>query len=234
MASNTSLLLSISSISHQEAVLGFLHQTPDQQNPDLHFVNQEEEPLQIEDVRQLTTDMTRSPYQSPQSIFVILHIDTASLPAQNALLKSLEEPPAHVQIILTTNRPENVLATIQSRCILKKIETFASTEKSQEHTDFQSLLDELQGSRSTALTLSEKYKDRAEALQFLQQLASFLHQKNQQHPQTNSIQALRATVITQDFIEKNANVRLALEDLFFQFQSIFAKNAHSASPSHLA
>ena len=226
MSSNISLLLSLSqSQSHQDAVLKFLgRQTTAPQDPDLHFINQEDAPLQIEDVRQFTQEMVMRPYQSATSTFVIFQIDRASLPAQNALLKALEEPPEHVQIILTTSRPESVLATIQSRCLVKNLGQLGQLEQlGQENTGIKTMLDTLQNPSqsqySAAFALSEQYKDRTEATKMLQQLIIFLHRQNQEQPQPKHIQALKAALTTQDFLEKNGNVRLALEDLFFEFKN---------------
>lgn len=229
VSSHTSILLSIpQSQSQQDVALTFLGQDIANQNPDLHFVNQEETPLQIEDVRQLSQEMMLRPYQSETSTFVILQIDRASLPAQNALLKSLEEPPEHVQIILVTNHPENVLATIQSRCILKRVgeQETADTrhEAGEEKSDAETLMETLRTSPilSIAFTLSEQYKDRDAAEKLLQQLTFLLHQKNQHSPQTKYVQSLQAALVTQDLLQKNVNVRLALEDFFFQLQKLLA------------
>jgi DNA polymerase III delta prime subunit len=224
MSSNISTLFVLNPLHtglHKQEVLHFL-ELPDTQHPDLHFVNQEDEALQIEDVRRLTQEMTLQPYQTSKSTFIIFQIDKASAPAQNALLKSLEEPPAHVQIFLTTHRVEQVLPTIQSRCVIQLIgaPTLIDDEKIKEkeliHQLFQSTLE---GSYSDIFGLSEKYKDRAEALTFMQGLINILHHQNQEKPLPKNIHALRAALTTQDMIEKNVNVRLALEDFFLRLKS---------------
>jgi DNA polymerase-3 subunit delta' len=51
-------------------------------------------------------------------VFVVLEADLMSSPAQNALLKTLEEPPGGVTIILVAERPEDLLPTTRSRCAL--------------------------------------------------------------------------------------------------------------------
>ena len=69
--------------------------------------------ISIADIRQLYYD-TQSSRDSPQ-IIIIDDADRMSLPAQNAFLKLLEEPPRHVYFILTSHAPQALLATIESR-----------------------------------------------------------------------------------------------------------------------
>ncbi len=60
----------------------------------------------------------RSATRGKGKIFVVLEAELMSIPAQNALLKTLEEPPPGVTIILITQRPEQLLPTTLSRCCL--------------------------------------------------------------------------------------------------------------------
>lgn len=224
MHTYTSLLIVLQNgTSHQEVLNTFLSTEKNAAAPvDLHFVNQPDTPLQIDDVRQLAQDMMMTPYQSDHSTFVILEIDKASLPAQNALLKSLEEPPQHIQIMLTTSRIEKVLPTIQSRCVIK---IFADQSEPANQEDINQIFQQIKKDSFTNLfLLSEKYKERGEAMKFLDQLTRFLHQRNQEQPQLSYTQALKFLITTQDTLEKNVNVRLALEDLFFRLKTLFASS----------
>jgi DNA polymerase-3 subunit delta' len=54
--------------------------------------------------------------ESRYKVFVLQDIDQANLPATNALLKTLEEPPGYVVLLLTTSRPHRLLPTVISRC----------------------------------------------------------------------------------------------------------------------
>ncbi|MBN1553771.1 MAG: hypothetical protein JXA11_03430 [Phycisphaerae bacterium] len=60
----------------------------------------------------------RSSTRGRGKVFVVLESDLLSIAAQNALLKTLEEPPAGVTIILICRRPEQLLPTTRSRCSL--------------------------------------------------------------------------------------------------------------------
>ncbi len=59
---------------------------------------------------------TRTPFESARRVFVIESVDTMNEQAANRMLKTLEEPPAFAHLLLLTDRREDVLATIVSRC----------------------------------------------------------------------------------------------------------------------
>lgn len=59
---------------------------------------------------------TRTPFESARRVFVIERVDTMNDQAANRMLKTLEEPAAFAHLVLLTDRPGEVLATIASRC----------------------------------------------------------------------------------------------------------------------
>jgi DNA polymerase III subunit delta' len=59
---------------------------------------------------------TRTPFESARRVFVIESVETMNDQAANRMLKTLEEPPDFVHLLLLTDRREDVLATIVSRC----------------------------------------------------------------------------------------------------------------------
>ena len=70
----------------------------------------------IEEVRKLRENAIYRPARSRFKIYIIDEVHMLTVPAFNALLKILEEPPAHVKFIFATTEPNKVIATIQSRC----------------------------------------------------------------------------------------------------------------------
>lgn len=70
----------------------------------------------IEDIRQFQRRLQLAPLESPIHVGVIRDAELLTLPAQQALLKTLEEPPARAKIILETANADALLATILSRC----------------------------------------------------------------------------------------------------------------------
>src|ERR1039458_9166306 len=70
----------------------------------------------VEQVRELRETCKYAPANSQFKIYIIDEVHTLSTAALNALLKTLEEPPAHVKFMFATTDPEKVLPTILSRC----------------------------------------------------------------------------------------------------------------------
>lgn len=70
----------------------------------------------IDDIRELKEAVYTMPYESPYKVYIIDEVHMLTKEAFNALLKTLEEPPAHVVFILATTEEEKLLDTILSRC----------------------------------------------------------------------------------------------------------------------
>ncbi len=70
----------------------------------------------IDDIRELREAVHTAPYESKYKVYIIDEVHMLTKEAFNALLKTLEEPPAHVIFILATTEEEKLLDTILSRC----------------------------------------------------------------------------------------------------------------------
>src|SRR5450631_4726528 len=70
----------------------------------------------VEQVRELRETCKYAPANAQFKIYIIDEVHMLSTAAFNALLKTLEEPPAHVKFIFATTEPQKVLPTIVSRC----------------------------------------------------------------------------------------------------------------------
>src|SRR5881409_3867494 len=70
----------------------------------------------IEEIRELRDTVKYAPASSLFKIYIIDEVHMLTKEAFNALLKTLEEPPAHVKFLFATTEPEKVLPTILSRC----------------------------------------------------------------------------------------------------------------------
>jgi DNA polymerase III subunit delta' len=84
--------------------------------PDVQAIVAGKSTIQIEQIRALQGDAALSPLEGRYRVFIIPEIERASLPAANALLKTLEEPPPQVVMLLTSTRRDQVLPTVLSRC----------------------------------------------------------------------------------------------------------------------
>lgn len=72
--------------------------------------------IRICQVRRLHRLAALAPFQSPRRVFIVDTIDDIQMEAAHALLKLLEEPPAHVLLLLLANDVDDLLPTIRSRC----------------------------------------------------------------------------------------------------------------------
>ncbi|MFR5189816.1 MAG: DNA polymerase III subunit gamma/tau [Clostridia bacterium] len=70
----------------------------------------------VEDIRQIRDEVNFLPTAAKYRVYIIDEVHMLSTGAFNALLKTLEEPPAHVKFILATTEPQKLPATILSRC----------------------------------------------------------------------------------------------------------------------
>lgn len=90
-----------------------------QNHPDIKWVTHEKvSTISVNDVReQINNDMVVKPYSSEYKIYIVDEAEKMNANAQNALLKTIEEPPAYGIIILLVNNKDSFLQTILSRCV---------------------------------------------------------------------------------------------------------------------
>lgn len=72
--------------------------------------------IRIEQIRALQHEAVLAPYEGRYRVFVVRQMEQATLEAANSLLKTLEEPPAQVILVLTATHSESLPKTIVSRC----------------------------------------------------------------------------------------------------------------------
>lgn len=92
-------------------------------HPDIIVVSHEKPgSIGVDDIReQVNNTIDIKPYQGPYKIYIIPQADLMTVQAQNALLKTIEEPPHYAVIMLLTENAEVLLPTINSRCVMLKL-----------------------------------------------------------------------------------------------------------------
>ncbi|MBA3348967.1 MAG: DNA polymerase III subunit delta' [Actinobacteria bacterium] len=86
-------------------------------HPDLHLIAPEGQVISVEMIRNVVIpEAARSPFESRRKVFVIEEAERMHPSAQNALLKTLEEPPEDTIIILVCDQEDELLETVRSRC----------------------------------------------------------------------------------------------------------------------
>ena len=92
-------------------------------HPDIIRVSHEKpNTISVDDIRvQINEDIQIKPYSSKYKIYIVPDADMMTVQAQNALLKTIEEPPAYAVIFLLTENAQSLLPTICSRCVMLKL-----------------------------------------------------------------------------------------------------------------
>lgn len=100
-------------------------QAQDYNQPDIIYVQHEKPNLiGVDDIRtQINNSIAIKPYSSKYKIYIVDEAEKMNQQAQNALLKTIEEPPAYGIILLLTTNADSFLPTILSRCITLNIKT---------------------------------------------------------------------------------------------------------------
>lgn len=75
----------------------------------------------VDDVRNVINEVGKKPYEGDRKVLILYKCDKLTIQAQNALLKTIEEPPKGVYLILLSDSLEMILDTIQSRCQIYKL-----------------------------------------------------------------------------------------------------------------
>lgn len=91
-------------------------------HPDIRWITHEKSGIGVDEIReQINNDIVIKPYSSPHKVYIVPDAEKMTIQAQNALLKTIEEPPAYAVIILLTTNADVFLQTILSRCVVLNI-----------------------------------------------------------------------------------------------------------------
>jgi len=163
-----------------------------QNDPDILTIDSD---YSIDQIRSLKKFISTKPYNHENKIIIIYAVDNLEIPTQNALLKILEDPGKNNYLILTTNKPNSLLATILSRT--HQIKIHSSSEKSTKQIVFPV-------GKLTDMNLA---KD--EILPFLEEQLVLHHQNLLEKPQSTAI--IKTLLKSIDMIKHNVDPFLALD-----------------------
>jgi len=185
----------------------YIHHSSFQNDPDTYILN-EEKKIGIDAIRRLQIWLQKKPYQAPKKIVLIKKAENLTIPAQNAFLKILEEPPKNSIIILTTQNTNLLLPTIASRCQIVHLPlVFLKKRKLKYKKNIINL------SIGEKITLSREIgKNKAEARQWLKMQRDFYHQQLRQG--NRQVWEIMVEINqSEKMLEANVNPRLAIEYL---------------------
>lgn len=201
-----------------EEIIGF-STAKTQNNPDF-FLLTSKNSIGIEEIRNLQRYLSLKPFSSEKKIAFIQEAQNLSLEAQNALLKTLEEPPPHSTIIMTAPNTSCLLPTVVSRSQIINLKTqnesSLSSKKNEDLTNFLSLL--LKSSIPKRFFLIEEgqiAKDRPIAEEWVEEMISCVRSMmiKQTIDYQTCLKILKLLLRTKFYLEANCNTRLCLENL---------------------
>lgn len=178
----------------------------------------ENKTIGIDEIRNLKTKLALKPFNSKIKLAVLLNFEKATPEAQNAFLKTLEEPPNNTLIVLTAPNTDLLLPTLVSRCQVIQLQT----------TNYQLLTDKesevisgqlpvvFNGKVGERLKLAQDIgKNRKEALAWLEKMIIASWQMLLSNPAPHGVSIVRKLQETHTTISTtNVNPRFALEICF--------------------
>lgn len=130
--------------------------------PDFTIITPDDGIIKIEKIRQMQAKILEKPIASQRKVYIIKDADTMTKEAQNCLLKTLEEPPSYITMILIGSNENLFLNTIRSRCmkiLFHKIEDIKLKRYLEQNCGFENISNELlkasDGSIQKALRIYE-------------------------------------------------------------------------------
>ena len=132
-------------------------------NPDFFLLEPDSGKIKIEQIRKMQKEIVEKPIISGPKVYIIDDADTMTPEAQNCLLKTLEEPPEYITIILICSNENNLLSTIKSRCTRLYFEQLSNNDikryiniNFREDNIDENILEIYQGSIGRVIKLREK------------------------------------------------------------------------------
>lgn len=150
-------------------------------HPDFHVINEGGENIKIETIRQITEKVIEKPIISNKKVYIINDCDKMTKEAQNCLLKTLEEPPEFITIILISSNENIILNTIKSRCMtikFKNIENKDLAEYAKNVIGYDNLSENLLNSFDGSIGKAIKVKDNKEKYDSIDKLINNLERKD--------------------------------------------------------
>lgn len=205
-------------------------------------IKQNAQTIGIEEIKNLQKKLFLKPIKSSTKAIVIQDAQLLTTEAQNALLKSLEEPPEHTIIILSSDSKEPLLPTILSRCQIIEIQEKPTALTEKEKEEFQSFLKNISNMPAGELLKKAEAlaKDKQKAVFWIEKLILVAREELLQTSSSKTPAArLNNTIRLIKYLQKahsllkttNVNPRFLLEHFFFMLQYPHEPRATAASPN---
>ena len=151
-------------------------------HPDFYYINSEDsKTIKIEQIRYMQKKVQEKPIISNKKIYIIDNADLMTIEAQNCLLKTLEEPPEFVTIILIGQNEDAFLETIKSRCMIlhfKPIENSIIQKYMDENYKLTNINDSILKTFEGSIGKAIKLKDKIDIYQKIYNIINSLENKD--------------------------------------------------------
>lgn len=150
-------------------------------HPDYNFINEQGEAIKIEQIREITKKVIEKPIVSEKKVYIINDCEKMTKEAQNCLLKTLEEPPEFVTLILISSNENLILNTIKSRCMKLKFQNINDEELRKfaiEKLQYEEISDNMLKSFGGSIGRAEKLKENNENYKAIEEFTKLLIKKN--------------------------------------------------------
>ena len=150
-------------------------------HPDFTIINEEGESIKIEQIRDITEKVIEKPIISSKKVYIINDCDKMTKEAQNCLLKTLEEPPEFVVLILISSNENLILNTIKSRCMSIKFHPIVDEvlkKYALEKLEYTSINDNMLKSFHGSIGKAIKQKNNQEKYLQIEKVISYMETKD--------------------------------------------------------
>ena len=197
-------------------------------HPDVCIITPLKEMIRIASAREIITFLDFAPLEARYKIVIIDDADTMNIQTQNALLKTIEEPPPNTIMFFIVHTKSAILPTIQSRsCILKALTPLSieSPEEVHEKKDYR--LD-FMSTDSLVETIS-LIKDKEGLRNYIGHILFFLKKCITSHDdlkinEGRVFDCIDYTLSCEKRIKENCNVPLTLTNLHLKLRSLYANS----------
>jgi len=180
--------------------------------------------IKIEQIRRILHQLKIRRTAGERFALVIKELSHASIPAQNALLKSLEELPPQVSFFITADNSNRILPTIVSRCQVTRLQDYLPVVDSADEAACLAILQAaVNGQIAQLMLIAADWAKSSELETQLQKLLLYLRGHTQKKPTQARAVAIRAVLQCLGDCQTNSNKQLAVEHAFLTLTELSAQ-----------
>lgn len=179
---------------------------------DIHRLIPKEQSLSIgiSDIRPWQKELFLTPLTSPFTIGIIPNAELLTMEAQNALLKTLEEPPTHTKIYIESQTSSSLLPTILSRCQIIQLPTYSMTSHD---LSILQLCDAAVSIGKKMAIVENEISNKEEAKAWIVQAIHTLHANHNAIPSTTYRHFMQRLLTASQHLSSNVSYKLAIDQI---------------------